>query len=317
MERYVNNPILTRNDIPKIAPEIIDPTSVFNPGAIKVDDQYKLILRVQNRGRETFWIMATSEDGIQFDIEDKYITLEGIEKVEGKIHHCYDPRITKIDGIYYIMFAVDFTEMCKLGLAKTVDFKKFEFVGIVSDEANRNGVLFPEKIGGKYYRFDRPNKLPIAGGPVTGSAINLSASANLLDWKDVGKVIAGRKHHWDEIIGAGPPPIKTKQGWLLIYHGIALHYAPIYQAGVLLVDLDDPSMVISRGRYNILEPREIYEVAGQVPNVVFPSGMTVDEYDAEGFAKPESMVHIYYGASDTVIGLARSTVQDLIDRCFE
>jgi len=125
-------------------------------------------------------------------------------------------------------------------------------------------------------------------------------------------VISGRKHYWDEIMGAGPPPIKTREGWLLIYHGIAMHYAPIYQAGVVLLDLENPAKVIARGRYNILEPRDLYEVAGQVPNVVFPSGMTVDNYDEEGFALPNSNVHVYYGAADTVIGLARTTVAELI-----
>ena len=78
----------------------------------------------------------------------------------------------------------------------------------------------------------------------------------------------GRFHYWDENIGAGPPPIKTEKGWLLIYHGITMHYQPIYQAGVVLLDLNEPWRVISRGRYNVLEPREMWEMVGQVPNVV-------------------------------------------------
>ncbi len=78
-----------------------------------------------------------------------------------------------------------------------------------------------------------------------------------------------------------------------------------------------PSKVIGRCRCNILEPRELYELAGQVPNVVFPSGMIVEEYDQDGFAKPESPVKIYYGAADTVVGLATGTVQDLLDAATE
>ncbi|MCK4510247.1 hypothetical protein KAW64_00825, partial [bacterium] len=93
-----------------------------------------------------------------------------------------------------------------------------------------------------------------------------------------------RLHYWDELIGPGPPPVKTREGWLLVYHGIATHLAGacIYQAGVALLALDDPSNVLARSRDNILEPRETYEIAGQVPNVVFPSGMIVERYDEQG-----------------------------------
>lgn len=315
MKRYRNNPIITRADIPKISPQIDDPSSVFNPGAIKIADKYKLILRVQNRGRETYLVLAESSDGIDFEIADKLLEIKGLDKVEEQIFHCYDPRITQLEGIYYLMFAIDFADNCKLGLAASSDFKNFEFLGVVSDDANRNGVLFPEKIKGKYWRLDRPNKLALSGGPVTGRDIYLSSSSDLLNWQSEALVMAGRPHYWDEIIGAGPPPIKTRAGWLLIYHGIAMHYAPIYQAGVALLDLQNPAQVIARSRYNILEPRELYEVAGQVPNVIFPSGMTVDHYDSAGFALAESKVHIYYGAADTVVGLARSTVAELLDKC--
>ena len=81
------------------------------------------------------------------------------------------------------------------------------------------------------------------------------------------------------------------------------------------LDLTDPQRVLARGRNNILEPRELYELVGQVPNVVFPSGMIVEEFDAEGFAKPESLVRLYYGAADSVVGLATATVAELIEAC--
>jgi beta-1,4-mannooligosaccharide/beta-1,4-mannosyl-N-acetylglucosamine phosphorylase len=81
---------------------------------------------------------------------------------------------------------------------------------------------------------------------------------------------------------------------------------------VILLDLRDPTRVLGRCRANILEPREIYELVGQVPNVVFPSGLVVEETDAEGFARPESEVKIYYGAADTVVGLATTTVAELL-----
>lgn len=316
MERYVNNPIIVPQNIPDIIPDIVDATSVFNPGAIKFKDKIMLVLRVQNRARETFFIMAESDDGINFDIEDKCIKWQGLEKVKQKIYHIYDPRITRIDDEYFIMFAMDLESGCVLGLGETTDFNNFNFLGIVSENDNRNGVLFPEKINGKYLRLDRPNKNQLIDGPLTGSEIWLSESDNLLDWSPTRKIISGRDHYWDELIGAGPPPVKTKQGWLCIYHGIAMHYQPIYQAGVLLLDLEDPTKIISRGRFNIFEPRELYETVGQVPNVIFPTGIIIDEFDEDGFANSESKVSLYYGAADTVIGLATSTIQELIKHAF-
>jgi beta-1,4-mannooligosaccharide/beta-1,4-mannosyl-N-acetylglucosamine phosphorylase len=147
--------------------------------------------------------------------------------------------------------------------------------------------------------------------------IELAESEDLLRWRRVGDVLAGRPHYWDELIGSGPPPIKTRAGWLHIYHGVATHFhsANIYQAGVALLDLADPSRLLARSRNNILEPREPYELSGQVPNVVFPSGAVVETHDAEGFAPPESRVFVYYGAADTCVGLAETTVGELLAAC--
>ncbi len=314
MKRYQNNPIITQNEIPDIPPHLFDVSSVFNPGAIKFGDKFLLMLRIQNRGRETFLLMAKSDDGIHFNISNQIVHFKGIETIKEKIYHCYDPRITRIDDVYYIMFAMDLDDGCRLGLAQTCDFENFEFMGIVSDDDNRNGVLFPEKMNDKYLRLDRPNKVQLAGGPISGSAICLSESDDLLRWRTIGIVASGRFHYWDELIGAGPPPIKTEQGWLQIYHGVATHFGSsnIYQAGVMLLDLQNPLKVIARSRYNILEPRELYELVGQVPNVVFPSGAIVEEVDEDGCGKLDSQIFIYYGAADTSVGLATSTIDELL-----
>jgi beta-1,4-mannooligosaccharide/beta-1,4-mannosyl-N-acetylglucosamine phosphorylase len=314
MNRHSRNPILTRKHIPEIPPLLSDVTSVFNPGAIKDGTSYRLILRVQDRSRETYFLPATSFDGWSFEVEPHIIEFEGLEKLPARPYHCYDARPTRIDGIVYVMFAMDMDAGCQLGLARTKDYKRYEFMGLASNEDIRNGVLFPEKIGGRYMRMDRPNKARHAGGPTSGSTIWLSESDDLLTWKPVAPLIHGRFHYWDEFIGSGPPPVKTRRGWLHIYHGVAGHFggAAVYQAGVLLLDLKDPSRVLGRSRRNILEPREIYELTGQVPNVVFPSGMIVEEYDAAGFALPYSEVKIYYGAADTCVGLATTTIADLL-----
>lgn len=314
MNRYINNPIISRKDIPDISPDLIDVTSVFNPGAVKFYDRYLLMLRVQNRGRESFMLVAIGRDRIHFKVENRIVHFEGMDHIKETIYHCYDPRITYLEGMYYIMFAMDMDSGCRLGLAKTNDFQTFKFLGIVSEDDNRNGVLFPEKIKGRYARLDRPNRIQLEGGPVSGNAICLSFSDDLMQWDYAGTVISGRFHYWDERVGAGPPPIKTEAGWIQIYHGIAEHFgsSSIYQAGVLLLDLENPLNVIGRSRYNILEPRELYELTGQVPNVVFPSGAIVEEVDANGFARKDSRVNIYYGAADTCVGLAVTTIDELI-----
>jgi beta-1,4-mannooligosaccharide/beta-1,4-mannosyl-N-acetylglucosamine phosphorylase len=315
LNRSLKNPIITRDDIPPISPSIVDVSSVFNPGAVHFNDKFILLLRVQNRGRETFLLKAESENGVDFVVDHEVVELRGIENVGESIYHMYDARITKIEESYFIMFAIDVDAGCRLGLARTDNFRDYRFLGIVSDEDNRNGVLFPEKMNGKYIRFDRPNKVQHKEGPASGDTIYLSESEDLLKWKRVCSVMAGRFHYWDENIGSGPPPVKTREGWLHIYHGIATHFASsnIYQAGVSLHDLNDPSVVLHRGKYNILEPREMYELTGQVPNVVFPSGMIVEDFDDKGFASLNSKVYIYYGAADTVVALATSTLNDLLE----
>ncbi|HTR99641.1 MAG TPA: glycoside hydrolase family 130 protein [Bacteroidota bacterium] len=317
--RSEGNPILTRNDVPPIPPHLADVTSVFNPGAVAVGGEIILIPRVQSRSRETFLVVARSADGVRFTVVPEIIRFRGLEKLRDRVYHVYDARITRIGNDHYIMFAMDMDTGCQLGLAGTSDFRSFEFLGITSSEDIRNGVLFPEKIGGRYLRLDRPNKARHTDGPTSGTTIWLSESDDLLRWRPVAPVATGRFHYWDEFIGSGPPPVKTRKGWLHVYHGVAGHFGSsnIYQAGVLLLDLADPSKVVGRSRCNILEPREQYELTGQVPNVVFPSGMVVGKTDAEGFALPESPVSIYYGAADTVVGLATATVQDLIDAAME
>jgi len=319
MHRNPNNPILTRSDIPNIKPNLIDATSVFNPGAIKFQDKYLLMLRTQARSRETFLVMAESNDGVKFTVRDEIVHFKGLEKVKDRIYHIYDARITQIGDEFYIMFAMDMEDGCQLGVGSTKDFEEFEFLGIASNEDIRNGVLFPEKVNGKFLRMDRPNKARHSSGPTSGTSIWLSESDDLIHWNPVAPLISGRFHYWDEFIGSGPPPVKTREGWLHVYHGVAGHFgsANIYQGGVMLLDLNDPSKVIGRCRHNILEPREIWEMAGQVPNVCFPSGWVVESFDSEGFALPESEVKIYYGAADTVIGLYHTTVQELLDASRE
>jgi beta-1,4-mannooligosaccharide/beta-1,4-mannosyl-N-acetylglucosamine phosphorylase len=318
LKRYLNNPVLSREDLPELPPRLVDASSVFNPGAVRHDGRTRLLLRVQTRGRESLLLQAVSDEGLRFQVLPEIVELHGLERVSGTVLHVYDPRITALEGRYYITLALDTAAGGRLALARTDDFRRFEFLGLLGKENARNGVLFPERVGGRYLLLSRPNTVrPPGGGALTGDRIVLSASDDLERWRRIGEVMSGRPHFWDELIGAGPPPLKTREGWLLVYHGVATHFAgaPVYQAGAALLDLDDPLRVLARTRDNILEPRETYELVGQVPNVVFPSGLVTDRADAAGFAPLDSRAWLYYGAADSVVALATATVADLLAAC--
>ena len=323
MQRHNASPILTRAHIPDMEPGISDVSSVFNPGAARIGQRTYLLLRVQTRGRHTFSVPAVSHDGVEFRVAGAPTLFRGLPLND--VYHIYDARLTVLDGVLHAITAVDCAAGCRCALWRAAgpqggDFsglEKLKFVSLVTEIDTRNAVLFPERVRGLAHALHRPNQTALQGGPVSGAAVHLAVSEDLQSWQDRGPVFAGHPHYWDELVGSGPPPIKTRAGWLHVYHGIATHFQAtnIYQAGVVLLDLEEPNLVCARGRQNILEPREIWELTGQVPNVVFPSGITVEGFDAEGFALPDAPVNIYYGAADTVVGLARGTVGDLIAAC--
>jgi len=319
MKRHFRNPLISRSDIPCVRPHLVDVSSVFNPGAARWGDQIVLILRVQNRGRETFLLPAFSSDGIDFTIADQPVCFHGMEKLDYPVYHVYDPRITRIGESFFITLALDTDAGCRIGLARTTDFCEYEFMGELLSGDARNAVLFPEKIGGVYCLLYRPNRVKLDGGVAGGREIELAASADLVTWTPRATVMEGRFHYWDELIGSGPPPVKTSEGWLHVYHGVATHFAAsnIYQAGVILLDADHPERVIGRGKYNILEPRELYELTGQVPNVVFPTGMVPAHNEQNGCLDNDTELLLYYGAADTCVGLATTTVGELLKACHE
>jgi beta-1,4-mannooligosaccharide/beta-1,4-mannosyl-N-acetylglucosamine phosphorylase len=317
MKRYLRNPLISRGEIPCFTPQLDDVSSVFNPGAARWGDQIVLLLRVQNRGRETYLLPAFSRNGIDFTISGEPIQFHGLEKLGCRAYHIYDPRITRIGGLFYITLAIDTDSGCRIGLAKTADFQQYEFLGVLLTGDARNAVLFPGKIGGEYAILYRPNRIRLDGGVASGSEMELALSSDLLHWTPSKIVMSGRYHYWDELIGSGPPPVKTGRGWLHIYHGVATHFGAsnIYQAGAVLLDLNDPGKIIGRSKYNILEPRELYELTGQVPNVVFPTGLVPADRDRDAPLDDDAELLVYYGAADTCVGLATTTVRELLEAC--
>src|SRR5262252_8791468 len=203
----------------------------------------------------------------------------------------YDPRITELDGIFYLMHAAHSSHGCRLSLVRTKDFSRFEWMGHVSPPDNRNGVLFPENIGGPF------------------GDMWISYSPDLIFWGKARCVLRNRDVRWAWTkIGPGTVPIKTKHGWVTIFHGVrtqcAQHY--VYQLGVCVLDLADPSRVVGRAEEAILEPEEPYELVGQTPSVVFTSGAVVED---------DGTVKVYYGGADTVQCVATGRVDALVDFC--
>ena len=321
--RSLPEPVLTRLDIPAFHPDLRDASSVFNPGALRHGGVDHLLLRVQDRGRRTHLLPATTRDGRAFVFEPRDLAPSAAWLPGRAVHHVYDARLTWLDGQCHVLAAVDLDEGCRLALGRWPDFGALEWLGLTGEQDARNGVLFPRRLAsyeGQALRLSRPNRPASAGdpggGPASGSEIWLERSTDLLAWTPVACLARGRFHYWDERIGAGPPPVETEAGWLCVYHGVATHFAAahVYQAGVLLLDRRDPARVLGRSRLNILEPRRSWELTGQVPNVIFPSGLTVD-LDKAGLAPLEAPFRLYYGAADTCVGLAEGTMRDLLDAC--
>jgi predicted GH43/DUF377 family glycosyl hydrolase len=299
IKRYEGNPLLTIEDIP------FPCNTVFNAACAKYEGQYILLLRVEDLTGRSVFALARSGDGYDFEVEPEPVMApcqeEGCFK-EYERKGIEDPRITKIDGVYYIMYTAVSPYGPLLALARTTDFKKFERIALVSQPENKDGVLFPEKINGMYARLDRP----VSAGE---GNIWVSYSDDLIMWGNSRCVMTIRGDHWDSWrVGASCQPIKIEGGWLIIYHGVkAASSGPIYRLGAAVLAQDDPSRVLCRTAIPILSPREYYERVGDVNNVVFSCGAILED-DGES-------LKIYYGASDTSICLGTANVNELMQFC--
>jgi beta-1,4-mannooligosaccharide/beta-1,4-mannosyl-N-acetylglucosamine phosphorylase len=299
VQRYAGNPILTPDMIPGA-------NAVFNSSVARFGDRYVGVFRVEKRQGFQSLRVGWSDDGItgwKLDSDEVLVPTEEpfITAEEAR----YDPRITYIatDDRYYICHASENRFGCQISVAGTRDFKTFEKIAVAAEPTNRNMVLFPEKIGPRgelYVRLDRPWE----GG--NSGNMWISYSPDLVYWGRSECIMQSRAFAWDSgKIGPGAPPIRTSEGWLIVYHGITPRVnAKIYKAGVALLDLDDPRKVIARGKEYIMAPREMYERVGDVPNVVFPTAVIPYPQEDE--------VRIYYGGADTVFCLATAKISELI-----
>lgn len=301
VHRYPGNPILTGADFPDGSGIV----RVFNSGIVKWRGRYLMACRAENRALfNSIWI-AESTDGYRFIPRSAAVVLpyEDPEFAEYAAGMIYDPRVTPIDDRCYLVHAAHSTHSCRLSLLETVDFECFTWRGFISEVDNRNGVLFPRKIGGRYARLDRPNTVG------DGGDIWLSYSPDLIHWGGSRVVLRSSRVRWAWTkIGPGAVPIETEAGWLVIFHGVRSqcksHY--VYQLGVCLLDKDEPWRVIAQAEEAILEPTTPYELVGQTPSVVFTCGAVVED---------NGEIKLYYGGADTVQCLATTTVSTLLWAC--
>jgi predicted GH43/DUF377 family glycosyl hydrolase len=263
-----------------------------------------MIVRVEGQQGYSFFALARSPDGLHFTVDPKPCMLPdfGGPWEEWEENGIEDPRLTVLDGQYYILYTAVGRYGYRIALAKTEDFRDYRRIALVSGPANKDGVLFPEKIDGLYARLDRP----------FGKGIGrmwISYSPDLVNWGRSKPVMSPRPRFWDSFrIGASAPPIRTAKGWLEIYHGIKMTSSgPIYRIGTVMLDAKDPGTVVGRCLAPVLSPRDDYERIGDVGNVVFACGAVVE---------PDGEVKVYYGAADTAICVATCTLDQLIDSCL-
>ncbi|MFW6061359.1 MAG: glycoside hydrolase family 130 protein [Planctomycetota bacterium] len=295
--RWPKNPLIAIEDLDFRA------SDVMNAGFTVHNDQSLLLITVQGLEGLCRLYLASSDDGKHFRIQPRPF-MSSVKVGPAAIHESFgirDPRITKIDDTYYIVYVADGDHGLRLGLARTKDFKDVERMGYISEVDTRNGALFPRRINGRYTLVMRPDE---------GSSIWLIYSDDLTYWGDGTVVMIPRHGYWDpDRIGAAGPPIEIDQGWLLIYYGEKYTSAgPLIRLGAAILDRNDPSHVISRSNIPILSPRERYERIGDVPNIVFSCGHRLDE---------DGTLHLYYGASDSCIALGQAHVEEIIQTCIE
>lgn len=296
--KYEGNPILTKEDIPFPA------EAVYNSAATKFKDKYILLLRILQLNTTSCFGLAESDDGYHFTVRPKPVMTKSLTGPYARYEEkgIEDPRITKIGNTYYITYSAYSNIGFRTGLAKTADFRKFERIGLITDIDYRNTVLFPEKIKGRYVRFTRPNY----GGKI---GIWVSYSPDLKYWGDSSAVLMPSPVNiWeDHKVGPAGPPIKTRAGWLCIYHATTCTMdGQIYRLGCMLLDLENPARVIGVADQFILSPDLVHERVGYVHNVVFSNGAV---------AEPDGTLKIYYGGADQCMNVAVARIDDLIDIC--
>jgi len=262
------------------------------------------VVRLKGRGRLRLTSVShvrvfRSRDGRRVE------PLEGARLEPAAPYELYgveDPRIVRLEGRCYITYVAVSERGAATALASTTDFRRFERHGLIFCPENKDVVLFPEKIGGRFAALHRP-------GPRTEFAapgIWLARSPDMIHWGGHEALHAGASAWEAARTGAGAPPLRTERGWLALYHGQRRAAEPggvgAYCAGLLLLDPERPASVIGRSAGPILVPEADFEREGFVPNIVFPTGAV----------RRGDRLLVYYGAADTCTGLVELSLDELL-----
>ncbi len=238
--------------------------------------------------------VARSDDGRHFEIDDN---IRFLPQNRAEAWGIEDPRITTINGVYYITYSAVSENGVSVALATTTDFTEFKRESCILPPTNKDVVLFPETILGQYYALHRP-----APSDIGTPDIWVSTSPDLIHWGNHRYLAGVREDSWDsQRIGAGAVPIRTKDGWLVLYHGANRENQ--YSMGALLLDIDNPNRVMGRSRVPFLKPEESYETNGFWGAVVFSCGAIVED----------DTIHMYYGAADQSIAGCEVPLKDIFD----
>ncbi|MEW6081159.1 MAG: glycosidase [Bacillota bacterium] len=306
LKRYPGNPILE----PKRG-HWWESRYVLNSGAIRINGVVHIFYRALGTDGVSRLGLARSPDGLCIEERLAHPVFEPIGEAEKM--GCEDPRLFMMGDRVFLFYNAYDGRLAQIGLA-SIDVEdlladrwdRWERHGhMFPGQPHRNPVLFPERTNGEYVLYYR-----IKPNIVISRAQDLTCPWNA----DDGRFFMGpRENYWDDsFIGGGAPPIKTEYGWLLIYHGVDQNL--VYRLGAFLVALDDPSTVLYRTPDPVLEPREVCEVGEPgkcwVPNVVFTCG-AVPREDKEVLGAHDEIL-VYYGAADSVIGVATASVSDLV-----
>lgn len=292
--RYSQNPIIPRDLIPSS-------NSIFNSAVVPFEDKFAGVFRCDDKRRQMNLHRGFSQDGIHWKINEEPIEWRCNDPEIAQFQYRYDPRVTWLEDRYYITWCNGYHGPT-IGVGYTHDFQSFTQIENAFLPFNRNGVLFPRKINGHYVILSRPSD----NGHTPFGDIFVSQSPDLIHWGK-HRFVMGASHGWQATkIGAGPIPIETQEGWLLLYHGVITSCNGfVYSFGAALLDLDQPWKVLYRGAPYLLSPQTKYECVGDVPNVVFPCATLFD--------RPSGRLAIYYGGADTVTALAFAYIDEIID----
>lgn len=303
----------------------------FNPGIV-VDDKgtFWMLERACSSlaPMHSQFGLLKSTDGFHFDhvVDYPVFTPEMLGTARGTVE---DPRLIKMGNTYYMTYVHrNYVSSCiptgiglpnyhapagvpsndpnnyRSGIATSEDLIKWNNLGMVTpiDLDDRDCVLFPEKIGGRFAMLRRPMNFVGKQYGCEKPGIWVSFSDNVTDWTQPQLVAAPEGSDWEKLkIGAATPPVLTDKGWLVLYHGVDASF--VYRLGVMMLDLNDPTKVIARSPEALMEPEAYYEMVGLViPRVIFPSGCAVKN----------GTLYIYYGCCDTSIGVATVALEEIV-----